>query len=360
MKICMIFPKDSIGFFIQDSGITFGGATVQLHQIATTVVELGEDVTCLIPSSEQYRDKIDVKYRYIEPYEKNDQLYVKIIGLLKSLKRLKPEYVFQRGLVLSSILFALMCRLIGIKFVFMFAHDIEANGYYQNSRRRARLFRLLLSSAYRLICQSERQRDSIPFKYRAKTYIMKKGLLRREESASSDKKYDASWVARCERWKRPHDFIELARRNPDKRFLMVCSRVDTEIEYFKEISLAAKAAENICFFESMTNDEVYENLRLTRIFCITSDMEGDWPMTVLEAGSCGVPVLSLYFDNDDFLKNGDSGYYCRGSLDEMNERFRELLNSEKIYIEKSASIKRYIDENYNIEKNVKRLMDIIR
>jgi glycosyltransferase involved in cell wall biosynthesis len=359
MKIGIIFPKDSIGYFVKDSGITFGGATVQLHQIATTIEGMGEDVVCMIPGSDKYREKIEVNYKYIDPYGKDDPLYAKIFGLLKSLKRLKPEYVFQRGMILSSILFAVMCRLIGIKFVFMFAHDIETRGFYQNSRKKAFLFRLLLICSHRLICQSSGQIENLPMIFHGKSFIIKKGVVP-ERISVHDAKYDAAWIARCEKWKRPHDFLELVRLNPQKRFLMVCSKMGNSHSFFDEISAKAAAYKNLEFNSFLENREVFERLSRTRVFCITSDMEGDWPMTVLEACSIGLPVLSIYFDNDGFLQHENGGYSCNGSIDVFNDNFNKLMTSESDYMEKSAAARMYIEKNYNIERNVSHLLEIIK
>lgn len=356
MKICILFPKDSVGFFLKGSNVTFGGATVQLHRIATEISRSGHDLLCLLPGYNGFKSRFNSEYKVLEPYQKNDFLLVKFIKLIIVLARTRPEVVIQRGLVLLTILFAVFCKVMGLKFIFMFAHDVETLGYYQNSRKKALFYRILISCSYRLICQSEAQYRNIPYKYREKTRVIKKGIDPvRTRPGKAD--YSAIWIGRCERWKNPQEFISLASRNPRHRFCMICSATDKESSFFKHIKLAALQYDNIDFREHIPNEDVFAYLRRSKVFCITSDMEGDWPMTVLEAASYGLPVLSLHFDNDGFLEKSRAGFFCHSDPDELNRRFRTLVSRSAEYLNRSRAAQRFIRQNYDIRKNVACLLD---
>ena len=359
-KIAIIFPKDSIGFFLKKSTDSFGGATVQLHQIASEMHSLKCNLLCLIPNSSEFSDKLEIPYSFVEPYKKQSSFITKISGVLSVLKQNSPDFVLQRGLTFSSILFSVFSKMFGIKFVFMFAHDIETKGYYQNSRKKAWFYGILLKCSYRLICQSEIQRTNIPNKHLGKVFIVKKGIKSIKSLRSEKNKiYDASWIGRCERWKNPNDFIWIAKKNPKKKFLMVCSKVKSGIMFFEDIKKQAAAVSNIDFHETAPNSQIKKFLSLSKVLCITSDMEGDWPMTVLEASSLGLPILSLYFDNDDFLGKHKGGYFCSGNLENLNIKLQKLLSSNKDYSEKSEASRKYALNHYDIRKNVKSLLNAL-
>ena len=359
-KIAIIFPKDSIGFFLTKSSDSFGGATVQLHQIASEMHSLKCDLLCLIPNSSELSERLHVSYPFIEPYKKQSFFIVKIFGVLRVIKQNSPDFVLQRGLTFSSILFSLFSKMFGIKFVFMFAHDIETKGYYQNSRRKAWFFRLMLESSYRLICQSDVQRMNIPPKYLEKVFIVKKGIkVDKTDYSRKNKVYDASWIGRCEKWKNPNNFISIAKSNPNMKFLMVCSKIGSELKFFESIKEQSLKVSNLDFFETAPNSQIKKFLSMSKTLCITSDMEGDWPMTVLEASSLGLPIISLYFDNDDFLEKHNGGYFCKGSLEILNEKLKKLIKSQKDYDNKSKASRHYALQNYDLRKNVTLLLDAL-
>ena len=80
-------------------------------------------------------------------------------------------------------------------------------------------------------------------------------------------------------------------------------------------------------------------------------------MTVLEAASYGLPVLSLHFDNDGFLEKSRAGFFCHSDADELNRRFRTLVSRSAEYQNRSRAAQRFIRQNYDIRKNVARLLD---
>lgn len=77
---------------------------------------------------------------------------------------------------------------------------------------------------------------------------------------------------------------------------------------------------------------IQEKLLTSSMFIMTSRGEG-MPMVLLEAASCGLPLIS--FDRPcgpkDLIKNGENGFLCKfGELDEMANRIIFLIENEKI------------------------------
>ena len=241
----------------------------------------------------------------------------------------------------------------------MYAHDVEVKGQYQNKREKVFFYPTLLRSAYKLICQSEKQMNDIPEKFRYKAKIIKKGLSIGLHGTARTKEYDGAWVGRCEPWKKPESFLNLVQDNPSNRFIMVCSLASKNKTYFDSIKTRALSLPNLVFHDFKSNDEIYDILAKSKVLCVTSDSEGDWPMTVLEAASLGLPVVSLHFDNDMFLQNYNAGYFAKGDELEFSRYFRKLLNQGDDYVEKSANAMKYVKDNYDIDKNIKQLFEAI-
>ncbi|MFW5862370.1 MAG: glycosyltransferase, partial [Spirochaetota bacterium] len=293
MKIAVIFPKDSEALFNRNSSRTFGGANVQMFMIARELGKKeGVEACSLVPNYETIDFTDSEHFNLVKTFNENDSIIKKVLTYHRVIREIKPDVIIQRGLTLISCFLSVYCRLLGIEYVFMFAHDIESHGRYQRDRKRCLLFPLLMRTVYLAVPQNQYEKDQLKgYDRGGNIKILKKGIeietIRGFISEGIQKKYDAIWVARCERWKHPEIFLDLARNNPELRFLMICSPVDGQEEYYNSVKDAAEGIDNIEFIAFVKNNGIYELLAASRVFCITSDMEGDWPMTVLEAGAVG-------------------------------------------------------------------------
>lgn len=361
MKIAVIFPKDSEAIFSQDSTRTFGGATVQLYLLTKELSTFKEHtVYSLITSYSNINFKESDKFNLRETFHEDDGILTKVLSFHKTVKEIRPDVIIQRGLTLFSCFMALYCFLLRIKFIYMFAHDIESHGIYQRSRKKCYFFPLLLRFSSLLLVQNEYEMDQLKRrKFISNVKIFKKGIDTDLIRHSKTKKYDCTWIARCEKWKKPELFLQLAEKNPGLKFLMICSKVNSDIEFFEKIKSKAKSCRNIEFLEFVEYDEIYNYLSKSRVFCITSEMEGDWPMTVLEAGASGLPVLSYNLNYGNIFEKYNAGFLSNGDFKLMNKQLLGLVNSVKTYKEKSDGVQRFIDENHNLKYTAKILIEYI-
>ena len=90
---------------------------------------------------------------------------------------------------------------------------------------------------------------------------------------------------------------------------------------------------------------------------ITSDIEGDWPLTVIEAAAYGVPVISLNFNYGELIDKYKAGFYCEGDLNKMNFFFQKLMNDNDLLKETSNKALKYVKENHNIKANALQLAE---
>jgi hypothetical protein len=225
LKIITIFPKDSEALFNRNSSRTFGGADIQMYLITRELAEYREIST---GSFIIRYDTIDfdesARFNLIRTYREKDFFPIKFLCYHRHIRRIRPDYIIQRGLSMFSCLLALYCRMFSVRYVFMFAHDIESEGKYQKDHKRCLLFHLLLKNAYRLIVQNEIEFKNLErHDVGDRTRILKKGLDLGRIIRAREKYHDCVWVGRCEEWKNPEVFIELAGKHRDLKFLMICS-----------------------------------------------------------------------------------------------------------------------------------------
>ena len=362
LNIVIVFPKDSEAIFSKHSTRTFGGATVQLYILAKELSKNKNiNIISFIPRYENITFEDKNNFTLLQMYNENDNIIKQVFSLHRAIKQTSPQIIVQRGLTLKSCLLSIYCKIRKIKFIFMFAHDIESHGQYQNSRKKCYLFKLLINCSSRLFAQNTYEYNTI-LKYHQvanKLRILKKGIEIPIIKTNPKKEFDCVWIARCERWKNPEIFIQLAEKNKKMKFLMICSKVDQDIKFFEEIKSKALSCGNIHFMSFVPHTNIFEFLAISKVYCITSEMEGDWPMSFLEAGSCGLPILSLHLNYDNIFQKYNAGFWNNSDFTALHKNLSILINDKKIYKTKSEGIQTFIKENYNLKKNVQIFLDEI-
>lgn len=358
MKIVIIFPKDSEALFNRKSKRTFGGASIQMYLIAKELSNYKDIQTfSFIPNYKTINFNEKDKFNLIKTYNENDSFYSKILKFNKKLEEIKPDVVIQHGLTLFSCLLAKYCKLKGIKFIYMFAHDIEVKGRYQSNSKKCILFNILLSNSYKIITQNKYQQNELLKSYNKESHIIYNGFPIKKPS--KNKKDIILWVARCDKWKRPELFIELAKRNKNHKFLMICPE-SKDKDYYKNIINKSKYIKNLRFIPFVQFNKIDSYFKKAKLFINTSKFEG-YPQTFIQATMNSTPILSLNVDPDGFITKYNCGYFCNGDLKLLNKRINELIrNKGLLYIKLSKNAYNYAKKNHNIKLNVKKLLNFIK
>lgn len=346
IKIAIVFPKDSDSFFSPAEDRTFGGANVQLFQIAGELKKRKNISTyCLVSEYPGIKQDPDL----LTTFNNADGVFTKILKFHGKLKTLKPDFVIQRGLTFFSCLLALYCRISGIKFIFMFAHNYEPEGHYQKNNKRCMPFPLLLKYSYLLVCQSSDQISMVNEKYRGKTILMKSMY---PVSRISKKEPDMIlWVSRIEKWKQPEVFIRLAEKFSNHKFMMIAPTVPGKEDYAEKIYSMVWKYKNIILKKYVPFTEIDGYFRKSKIF-INSSIEEGFPNTFVQAAKNGTPIVSLNVNPDNFLDNFRCGFSCGGSIDTAIQKIELLLKDKKLYKEMSENAFSYAMENHDIKNNI--------
>jgi glycosyltransferase involved in cell wall biosynthesis len=355
MKIGIIFPKDSESIFDRTSLRTFGGATVQMFAIANELIKGKEnDVFCLVPKIDNKESLGGIGMRIVEFSGLRKTILSTIILFHRIMKSEKPDILIQHGLTFYSCLLSLYCRALSIKFIFMFAHDIEVGGRYQRSQARCLFFSLLLKTATLLVTQNDFQNNTL-LKKGYRNILFKMGFPMRQ--IIGKEREGILWIGRCSKQKQPELFIKIAQKNPDKKFTMVCPKIDEN--YFNYIKSLAEVVHNLVFVDFVDFENTWKYFEETKVFVNTSISEG-FPQTFVQAVTCGVPIISLNVNPDDFILKYSCGYACGGDVTLLENNVSRLFHNDNLYNQISENTLVYSRKYHDIVQNVADMINAIR
>lgn len=267
IKVCFISLR-SYPLFSKNSLAYFGGAEVQISLIAKALARDKHFAVSLICGD--YRQP---------PLIKKDNLTIyktKLWDFWFILKKIDADILVERTINPKIPIVWLWCKIFRRKFVYMIAHDWD-------------LTNPLLKFPSLVICQSRAQQSKCggiflpplikipPLKYKIRRFIL--------------------WVGRADPWKRPREFIALASRYPQEKFVMICRP--------GRVRLPSVLPANLRLLQTVPFNAISRFFATAKILVNTSVAEG-WPNTFLQAGAAGTPVLSFRVNPDSYLEK----YHC--------------------------------------------------
>jgi len=167
------------------------------------------------------------------------------------------------------------------------------------------------------------------------------------------------WVGSVKVWKQPEKFIELARRCKDLCADFIIAGEVYEQEYRSLLDKAAKELPNFKYAGFVPLAEIDRHFSAAHIHVKTSlPLEG-FPNTFVQAWLRGVPVVSLGVDPDRLLSRNGFGFAV-GSMDELEQRVRELLESPELRREIGGCAREFAQKEFDLQANVDKLEELIR
>ena len=362
INAAILFPKDSEAVFNVRSKRTFGGGTIHLYHFVKELFFYDIKPFTIIPRYEHIEFSDSDYFNLVQLYKESDNFIVKFVKFTRFLKKQKTEMVMQIGLTLESCILALYCFLLRKQFVFFFASDVESAGYYQNSKKRCNLYWMLLMFSDLLVVQNEFQKETIMGinpRYESKIRVLKKGIDFTKLKKAESKEFDAIWIARCEKLKNIEACIRLAEMNPGRKFLLISPPAPGKEDYYNEVVLKINEVKNIKFLPFTSQEETYKYIAAAKCMILTSEYEGDWPLTVLESVSSGVPVISLGLNYGKLIDEYKAGFFCNNQFDIMDKYFKQLAGDDKLQTDMSQNAVRYSRDFHDIKKNTAQLYEFL-
>jgi glycosyltransferase involved in cell wall biosynthesis len=158
------------------------------------------------------------------------------------------------------------------------------------------------------------------------------------------------WAARLADYKRPMEYVRLARAVPEARFWMVAVPTpgDTTPELEIELTREARGVPNLEVLPGQTHAEMLALSARAVAIVNTSSTEG-MPNTFLEGWAAGVPALSLEFDPDGRIAARGLGVAAAGSFEAFAEGARRLWNERADRAGMGPAVRAYIQENHGLD-----------
>jgi glycosyltransferase involved in cell wall biosynthesis len=356
LKILILFPKDSEALFNKDSKKTFGGASTQLYNIAKELSTYPDiSSVSVIPGTGKIDFPESHLFNLVQLGSSKIGTVSKIYSLLSIINTEKPDVILQRGLTLFSCLLALFCKLKKIKFIFMFAHDREANSRYQKNNKTCLLFPLLIMFSYKLIVQNRFQFEMIS-KLSSKTVEIKSGYPVTSEFVSHFGNKTALWISRLELWKQPEIVLQLADELLEVKFIIVAPVFERTAEYGKSIVEKIKTFKNIEYISFSSFHYIDEIFQRTSFFINTSTDEG-FPNTFIQSAVNSLPIISLNVSPDNFIENNKCGIVCNSDFSILKKAAIKLTTDKKYYQELAKNSFEYAKNYHDIKKVVRELIE---
>lgn len=249
----------------------------------------------------------------------------------KALRKADADVYFVRSDTYLVGILAVFCKIYSKKLIFCAAHDVN---FIPNQFRMKTKYRMVkirdkylylygLRRADFIIVQSKLQKKLLWENFNLKgTIIRNFHPLKTVKLPDSQRKY-ILWVATLRAWKRPEQFLNLAKAFPHEKFIMIGGRDLKDGYLYNEIKTLAERIENLRFLGFQPLDVTEAYFDQCKVFINTSKYEG-FPNTFLQAWRRGIPVIS-YVDPDNVIQSKKLGKVVHSEKD-LYRALSEILS----------------------------------
>ncbi len=325
MKICII-SLNLAAYFDTSPRSRYGGAEVQAAFVANALASAGQDVALVVAD---LLPDITIPYPTVSAFGTREGLpglrffHPRMSGIFDALERVDADVYYQRNAGMVTGLTAHFCRRRGKVFVYGAGSDTDFSFrrvLIEGLRDRV-LFQYGLRHADGVIVQNESQLGMSRGVVAAPVQMIPNGALPATHAVTG-RNGAIVWAGGVRAVKRPDLFIELARRIPEREFVIVGGGLPSERDYAAGIERTAAGVSNLTLTGWLPHPEVIRHIARASLVVNTSVVEG-FPNVYLEAWNHGVPVIS-FNDVDGLIEREHLGIVC-ADVGQMEASIRSLL-----------------------------------
>jgi glycosyltransferase involved in cell wall biosynthesis len=303
-----MYARTSSPLFLDAAALVQGGAEVQ-YEILTRALARSGPVEVLVEPGD-YQDRAHATFipilwnpRLRTPVREISLLY----GIVHALRRAESRVIVQHSLSPETFLVAMAARLLGRRFIFHWASDLDHRAtHYRGLRRLVCLAGRRM--AHLQVVQTQQQLNLLG-QSRAKILPMAvdDAFFRRQAPGNC-----VLWVATIKpQFKQPMLFLDLAEQLPHRHFLMA-GDVRGPDRFVRQITARMRSLPNVRHLGFVPRHALPAVFSQARCLVNTSSVEG-FSNTFIEAMAGGVPIVSLNHDPDGVLAAG-AGICTRGDI----------------------------------------------
>ena len=372
LKVCF-FNLFSYPLFNPKSKINFGGTEVQLSLMAK---ELAKDknfeVSFLMGGAggqpaQELISKVKI-YKAVNVLPRRNYFLKGLCLFLKSLClcfKINPDILVFSPEGLPTLPFYLYAKLMHKKIVARINNDPMTNpsqianlkykDVFNNFQYRFTLFWQIKNSNF-IIAQNNKQVQNLNKFFKFYKIGIAPNIYEIGRKADLENKQFILWVGKMSQLKRPQLFIELAKRFPKEKFVMIASSYGHEFE--KNIEREAEKLKNLKLVYSVPFHEVDDYFKKAKLLVNTSEWEG-FPNTFVQASKNGTPILSFKANPNNILNKYRIGFCAKGKFNKLISYTHSLLKNTLLWQEMSQNTYKYAKENYDIRKKIKEIKEIL-
>jgi glycosyltransferase involved in cell wall biosynthesis len=351
-RICLYAPY-AWPLFTQGSVEFTGGAEVQQVAMARGLAARGFDVhlvTC--DYGQPARVQVDgiTVHRAFRPHAGLPVLrffHPRLTRALAALAAADAEVYYVRGAGLWAGITFDLARARRAAFVFGAAHDHDARRplpLLSNPRDRW-WYRRALRGARSVVAQTEFQRALFASEFAVASEVIQNLVELPEHPGDPGGAGPVVWLATYKPSKRPEWFTELARRLPDRRFVM-CGVIPIPPDTRDAWDAARRAAETLPNLEVrgyLDHARLGELFGAAALFVHTSPVEG-FPNTVLESWAYGVPSVTVVDPDGVVAREGLGGVATE--LPALEAAVRRLLGDPEARVAAGRRARDYVARHH--------------
>jgi glycosyltransferase involved in cell wall biosynthesis len=360
----MIKPDKTLSLILECYlGQCQGGAELQAHYLELVAIQQRwRTHYCFISTGGHYENNSESILHPITKkriwHKLGDIKYPYAGFLLKILKQMKPDVIYQRcGLSLTGIA-AFYAKKNNCRFVFHIAHDRDVQPLKIQWKKpylipEFMLMQYGIKNADTIIAQTQFQANQLLKNYGKTATVIPNAHPVPPNCKKNTDKIIILWIANWKSLKQPEIFIKLAEKigNNDKVRLIMLGRNDN---YGQLVTQARK--NRIKVMGEIPNDEANALLESAHILVNTSKQEG-FSNTFIQAWMRRVPVVSLSVDPDGILHRKKIGY-CSGSFDKLVLDTQKLIIDQELRETMGTRAREYAIKHFSLE-NMEKILKII-
>ena len=353
-KRILLISIPAYPLFNKESGLAFGGAELDLYNIAIKLDKTTFDVHFLTGDFNQKKQEIlngVTVHRGQKIGSSSILIGIKnFLTLLNSVRTINPDVIFTEAtgwLTVECIIIKILLRK---KFVFRSAHTRNINRF-TDSRPYGLLYRRLMRYIDCFILQNE---QDVPifkssFGFQGKTLVIRnlQNVPKTAPLPREDRQH-ILWVGRSEEIKDPKLFIDVARLLPNHPFVMVAPKTNHEV--FSDLENTSRSIRNLTFIPGLERDALMPYFAQA-LFLINTSKEEGFPNVILEAMKYGTPIISARLDFDSILDKHDCGLISGSSAESISSAIKNTDGA--IWDKYSKNSYQFADLYFNIENGIK-------
>ena len=350
IKICFL-NLNAYSIFNPKSRAPIGGAEVQLFNVAKYLSQ-DDNLRISFVTGDWGQKKIELfdKVEVIKSVKMKRNLwnfFIAPLRIFNILNKVNADIYIVSPAGAEVGIVAFFCKIKKKKLIVRTASSMECDwDFIKRKGMIGKMYHYGLKNADAVISQSENNDKLLKDFHNIESIVLRNSFFIKNLSLELKEDY-ILWVGKMETNKKPDLFLDLVRKMPNEKFLMISPKRNYQEDFADKIISEAKKIKNLTFIERVPYDKIQEYFNKAKIFICTSDYEG-FPNVHLQACLGKTPIVTLNINPDNYINKYDVGYYANGDKNILLKKTNELVvNPDKLEI-KAKNAYKYVCNKHDI------------